>query len=79
MSSFHSNCMMTFPSEDCRIYDIHYMWPILLIQFILCVAVVAIRVFMFIYTYRLYKLLNVCYSPLLFLDKSKEYKEISLS
>lgn len=55
------------------------MWPILLTQFILCIAVVAIRVFMFIYTYRLYKLLNLCYSPLLFLDKSREYKEISLS
>ena len=79
MGSFHSNCLMTFPSEDCRIYDIHYMWSVLLIQFILCIAVVAIRVFMFIYTYRLYRLLNLYYSPLLFVDKGQNYQETSVS
>ena len=70
---------MTFPSEDCRIYDINYMWPILLIQFILCIIVVVIRVIMFIFAYKLYKLLNVFYSPLLYLDKNQSYKETSLS
>ncbi|KAK8804996.1 hypothetical protein WA171_006961, partial [Blastocystis sp. BT1] len=26
MNSFLTKCNMGFPSEDCRIYDIHYMW-----------------------------------------------------
>ena len=65
MNSFHSKCEMGYPSEDCRIYDIHFMWPVLLTQSILCVVVLAIKCVMVRIAYSLYWVLHEHKSPLL--------------
>lgn len=65
MNSFLTRCNMGFPSEDCRIYDIHYMWPILLVQTLLCLIVIAIKSIMVRRAYSLYWYLHEFKSPLL--------------
>ena len=65
MDSFHSKCEMGYPSEDCRIYDIHSMWPVLLTQTILCVVVLVIKCTMVRTAYSLYWNLHEHRSPLL--------------
>ena len=65
MDAFHSKCEMGYPSEDCRIYDIHSMWPVLLTQTILCMIVLVIKWVMVRTAYSLYWILHAHKSPLL--------------
>ena len=65
MSTFYTNCLMGFPVEDCRIYDISYMWPILLTQSILCMISIGIKCNTIKMSYQIYILLHEFKSPLL--------------
>ena len=65
MTSFYSSCLLTFPVEDCRIYEFEFMWPILLSQFLLCVVVIMVKIMMFRSAHRLYRLLLTYGAPLL--------------
>ena len=72
MSSFYTNCLMGFPVEDCRIYDISYMWPILLTQSILCMISIGIKYITIKTSYQIYILLHEFKSPLLsYITKDK--------
>ena len=78
MYSFHSNCLMGFSIEDCRIYDISYMWPILFIQFLLCTIVLIIKIIMIKRAYRLYILFHEFRSPFLLYLQEKTRIKIEL-
>lgn len=78
MKSFYTNCLMGFPLEECRIYDIAYMWPILVIQSCLCTVMIIIKTIMIRKTYRLYILFHEFRSPLLTFIKSEVHTKIEL-
>ena len=78
MKTFHSQCVAGFPSEDCRIYDIGYMWPILVTQTILDLIVVAIKSEMLRKAYHLYRFLHEYKSPLLNVIDGGRHFQITL-
>ena len=78
MGTFLSRCQMSFPSEDCRIYDLGHMWPILLVQSALCAIVVAIKIVMIKRSYHLYLLLHEYKSPLLNYITQGKYLKIEM-
>lgn len=78
MHAFHQQCVAGFPTEDCRIYDIGYMGPILLSQTILDLVVVAIKTDMFRKAHHLYLLLHEYKSPLLRVIGGERFLQLRL-